>query len=737
VYKAPESIEGHVGPGADVFVLGAILYEMASGEPLFKGRRAASGDGLTKGLERRLTSAGIPDGHDLAIPRFGSVLRRCLQLDRAQRFSSPGQVGQALRVVQKEGGLSDDDLDTFLLTVASVTLDGPLQVDLSARGLDLAIAHEDEWSMPEVPAVSPQPRKLNLQGSAGDALVHGDAHDDDEGEPWTVTDVTGEMDDMIRARMEQTRLTPVKRTGTFEPVEEPDETFGQAVKWFVKRVLLFALFLVVMVFAIAYLGFFPGGTERLAARGFDALPPAVGDAIPEAWVDGTKSWWADRPGQDIGTEWGAKILPRLPAELAIELAPEAPTPPLTSGDLTFEGVAASGEGWIEPEAELGGQGRLKLSVDFGGRPRGDRVTVSAHRADDAEVVAEGPADQALRLPEGRYDLELTYQESEHTEVRPGWVRGVVVTAGYQSSYLVKLDAPMGFVAVQIKTVAGTEDEEVAEGSDSNDAPRTMRLEGWREPAGEDPSGTPDFSGSVVGIVGLDVGRWRLKATLFEEGRADAVAWFRNVHVEKAETITLVRDRLRRGEVLEPEGPGIRIAATNGGRDVSEHVRVMVFSPGDKPASAVPLASGPAAYYFRVQEGTWDVYTVYVPNPEDPSLRVQQRVTITLEAGQVVRQTVEMGLPIALVGAELWDGDEELTEGLRLLVLRAGASFEGATRVADERGRGPHPVPPGLYDVYFQAELEVGLRTAKFADVTLVAGDVWKRRLEQSEVEWSQ
>lgn len=741
VYIAPEAREGHVGPATDVFVLGAILYEMATGVPLFKGRRAKSGDAMTKGLDRLLERAGIPDLHDRAMRGFGTVLHRCLRVDRAQRHPSPGSLARELRVVQMECKLADADVESFVLAAASVSVGGPLQVELSDDGLDLGSMEEDEhgnWAIPTAEPAAQGHRSISLQESSADHTIPEDVDRPKKADPWTGTPVGDETDDMIRARLEQSRLTSVDRTTSSKTLEE-EPTFGKAVRWFVLRVLLILLLLGVLLFGVAYVGTFPGGTERLAAKGFDSLPAGVRGAVPERWVTGTAQWWAERPGQDIGTPVGAKLLTLLPEDLQRQLAEEPPTPPPTPGELSFEGVVATAEGWVEPTEDLGGEGmgRLKLTADFGGRPRGDKVHVIAHDAASGAAVGEGSAAEPLVLPPAQYDLELSYRESEYTDPLPGWIRGASVSANHLSAYVVTLDAPIGFLDVEIEVVVGTEDEEAEEGAQAEDAVRTISLDAWREPVGASPSGEPDYSGPLGTLVGLDVGRWRVRATVAEEGRADVHAWFRNVPVDKGERVLLKRADLQRGEELAPEGPGIRIAATNGGRDVSDRVRVMAFPPKSKPSNSVPSASGPGAYYFGVPTGTWDVYVVYVPNPEEPELRAEQTLSVTLAPGQVVRRTVEMGLPIAHVEAELWNGEHDRTEAIRLLVLRQGADFEGATRLVDEEGRGPHPVAPGEYDLYVQAELEEGWRTASFPGVTLKAGDQWTQRLEQADAQWQQ
>ncbi len=737
VYRAPEGIEGHSGPRADVFVLGAIIAEMANGEALFTGRRARSGDAMTKGLDRRLKGAGIPELHDKATRGFGTVLQKCLRLDLAERWQSPGRVARELRIVQMEANVPEADLESFLLQASSATVGGPHKVDLTDDGLDLGSIEEDEhggWAI-SVEEPTEKGRDIELQEATADHEVPGES-----GWAKAVPDLPPaglESDAQIRERLNQVRVTSVDRTSDFKTLEE-DPTFGKALKWFLKRVAIVVFLLLLLVFAVLYLGVFPGGAERQVAKAWSALPPAITDSVP---TDGLVAWWAERPAQDVGKPLGTWLLGVMSEDWRRELAEEPPTPPPTPGDVTGDGIVTSVDGWIDLAENLEGEGngRVKLSVQFGGRSRGDRVLVKAYAAaaeGDAVVVGEGAADGALVLPAAHYDLELTYREGEWTEATTGWVRGVHVHPAYESSYVVKLDADVGFLDAEIEVVAGTEEEEGD--PDAEDVTRSIELRGWPEPAGETPSGEPTFTAAAGPLIGLAPGRWRVHATLTEEGRAPTTAEFRNVRVDKADLTKLRRTDLRRGEPLNPEGPGLRISATNGGKAVDEWTRVLAFPPGNKPSNGdVPSASGPAAYYFDVPRGRWDVYAVYLPNPDDPSLRAEQMLEIELAPGQIVKRTVEMGLPIAHLSAELWAGTEDLTEGLRMVVINRGAQFEAAKRLVDEEGAGWHPVEPGTYDVYLQAELEEGWRTVVYEGVEMKAGDRWKRRIERDRAEWRQ
>lgn len=94
-YIAPEQLRGDVGgPGADLFGLGAVLYEMLTGERAFTGKTpveamsaALHADPLERPSARRLPPAVV------------RVLRRCLEKSPTERFQSAHDVALALEAV--------------------------------------------------------------------------------------------------------------------------------------------------------------------------------------------------------------------------------------------------------------------------------------------------------------------------------------------------------------------------------------------------------------------------------------------------------------------------------------------------------------------------------------------------------------------------------------------------------------------------------------------------------------
>ncbi|HSZ21360.1 MAG TPA: protein kinase [Candidatus Acidoferrum sp.] len=95
-YMSPEQVEGRmIDHRTDIFSLGTLLYEMATGQKPFQGRSSAE---LASSILRdtpkpvREMRAELPEGLE-------SVIRRCLEKSAADRFSSARDLHQGLRSV--------------------------------------------------------------------------------------------------------------------------------------------------------------------------------------------------------------------------------------------------------------------------------------------------------------------------------------------------------------------------------------------------------------------------------------------------------------------------------------------------------------------------------------------------------------------------------------------------------------------------------------------------------------
>ncbi len=102
-YMAPEQVSGgEVGPAADIYALGVVMYEMVTGVLPFDG-----GSAMEVAL-RRLTMRPQPPRRlvpDLD-PRWERAILRCLEREPQRRFAVPGQVASALRDPAPRAGVS-------------------------------------------------------------------------------------------------------------------------------------------------------------------------------------------------------------------------------------------------------------------------------------------------------------------------------------------------------------------------------------------------------------------------------------------------------------------------------------------------------------------------------------------------------------------------------------------------------------------------------------------------------
>jgi eukaryotic-like serine/threonine-protein kinase len=138
LYMAPEQLRDskHVDERADIWSLGAILYELLAGAPPFQGKTLAElvvsvFDGAIVPLERR--RAGIP-------PPLGAAVLRCLERRREQRFQSVREVARVLAPFGSPVGREalEQIEEVFLQNTERRPSDGELDATLPHDGPALA-----------------------------------------------------------------------------------------------------------------------------------------------------------------------------------------------------------------------------------------------------------------------------------------------------------------------------------------------------------------------------------------------------------------------------------------------------------------------------------------------------------------------------------------------------------------------------------------------------------------------
>jgi serine/threonine protein kinase/Tol biopolymer transport system component len=99
-YMSPEQVEGKEADArSDIFALGAVLYEMATGKRAFEGKTAASA--MAAVLERQpVAISSLQPASPAALDHVAQV---CLAKDPDERWQSAGDVGRQLRWIASGG----------------------------------------------------------------------------------------------------------------------------------------------------------------------------------------------------------------------------------------------------------------------------------------------------------------------------------------------------------------------------------------------------------------------------------------------------------------------------------------------------------------------------------------------------------------------------------------------------------------------------------------------------------
>jgi len=178
-YMAPEQARGDpkaAGPAADVYALGAILYECLTGRPPFKAESAL------ETLQQLTTEEAVPPGRlNARVPRdLETICLKCLEKDPHRRYPSAAALADDLRrfdrgepiVARPAGHLERAAKWARRRPAAAVLLAAGLVMLVGATGAavwyvgDRARLHYEE----ELRAAEVQNRSREVNGEANDAL---------------------------------------------------------------------------------------------------------------------------------------------------------------------------------------------------------------------------------------------------------------------------------------------------------------------------------------------------------------------------------------------------------------------------------------------------------------------------------------------------------------------------------------------------------------------------------------
>jgi len=187
-YMAPEQLEGHeADTRTDIFALGAVLYEMATGRRAFEGKSRAS---LIAAILER-DPPPVSTLQPLTMPALDHVVRTCLAKDPDARWQTAHDVLVELKWLKEAGSqasvtgpavarrhtrellswtlLAAVSLFAVVLTVVHFWQRGP---ETHAVQFQIPLPEKMQMDLFDFPVISPDGQRLILPGMASDGTRH-------------------------------------------------------------------------------------------------------------------------------------------------------------------------------------------------------------------------------------------------------------------------------------------------------------------------------------------------------------------------------------------------------------------------------------------------------------------------------------------------------------------------------------------------------------------------------------
>lgn len=163
IYMSPEQVRGDdVGPASDIYALGVVMYEMATGRPPFKG--ATSVDTVYAHLNHEPPTFEQAAPDVAPYPDLEAVVLRCLSKDPADRFGSMADLTEVLKTVAKH--MTDDSFGSGRVHVAAALENtgewAPVPLPAPEPVVQTEAAFQDPALRDDATAATPRPTKQDL-----------------------------------------------------------------------------------------------------------------------------------------------------------------------------------------------------------------------------------------------------------------------------------------------------------------------------------------------------------------------------------------------------------------------------------------------------------------------------------------------------------------------------------------------------------------------------------------------